>query len=256
MNAKPLVSVICTTRNEAAILWRSILTVLAQSMEEWELIVVNRGSTDSTEELLREFGDPRIRVVHTVEMSSSAARILGLRHAQGEYVAYLTADTGWESDFLREMLSRAAGDVHGLLWHCGETVYEYETLADGRPMLANVSVRCEAPTLDDALAMQGPGAHTWLHRRELFDLVGGWDPECLCYEDEDLFLRIMSAYPHCIRTVDLPLAERRAPFVSETQETPRPRSVREMYRRAAGRRYLRDKWRDLPAVRTKRVEWN
>jgi glycosyltransferase involved in cell wall biosynthesis len=61
----PLFSIILSTYNRAYVLWRAILSVLAQTEPRWELLVVDDGSTDDTPRLMEEFHDPRIRTLPT-----------------------------------------------------------------------------------------------------------------------------------------------------------------------------------------------
>lgn len=75
----PLFSVILPTYDRAYVLWRAILSVLAQTESRWELLVVDDGSTDATSCLLEEFRDARVRSVKTPNRGPSAARNLGWR---------------------------------------------------------------------------------------------------------------------------------------------------------------------------------
>src|SRR5438067_1214020 len=96
----PLFSVIVPTYNRAYVLWRALLSVLAQTEPRWELLVVDDGSTDDTSRLLEEFRDPRIRVVTTPNRGPSAARNQGAQLAQARYLAYLDSDNTWRPEFL------------------------------------------------------------------------------------------------------------------------------------------------------------
>ncbi|WP_201861467.1 glycosyltransferase [Microvirga soli] len=93
----PLVSVIMPTRNRASVLKRAIRSVLSQTHANLELIVVDDGSTDGTEKLLRtHIPDPRVVYIPIAASGVSAARNEGIRRARGEYIAYLDSDNYWE----------------------------------------------------------------------------------------------------------------------------------------------------------------
>ncbi|HWQ34606.1 MAG TPA: glycosyltransferase family A protein [Blastocatellia bacterium] len=112
--APPKVSVIIPAYNMAAYISESVSSVLAQSFTDYEIIVVNDGSTDETERMLAPFMD-RITYVRQQNRGLSGARNAGLRLANGEYVALLDADDIWLPGYLEKMValleSEAAPDV-------------------------------------------------------------------------------------------------------------------------------------------------
>lgn len=93
MSAAPTVSVIIPVHDRAAYVSDAIRSVLAQSLADLELIVVDDGSTDDTVAVVRSFADPRLRLVrHEVNRGIPAARNTGLDEARGRYIAWLDSD--------------------------------------------------------------------------------------------------------------------------------------------------------------------
>jgi glycosyltransferase involved in cell wall biosynthesis len=90
----PRVSITIPTFNCARFLGRAIDSALAQTYGDYEIVVVDDGSTDDTREVLARFGD-KIRYVYQANGGLSSARNLALSHAAGEFVAYLDADDLW-----------------------------------------------------------------------------------------------------------------------------------------------------------------
>ena len=88
----PRVSVIIPTFNRSWYLSQAISSVLEQSFTDFEILVVDDGSTDSTGKMVVGFGDPRIRYIHQESSGRSAARNHGLNQAHGEYIAFLDDD--------------------------------------------------------------------------------------------------------------------------------------------------------------------
>jgi glycosyltransferase involved in cell wall biosynthesis len=87
-----LVSVMMPAYNAERFIRQAVESLLSQTYPEWELIVVNDGSTDRTAEIARAFGDPRIHVVNQANSGEAAARNTCLERMRGEYVAFLDAD--------------------------------------------------------------------------------------------------------------------------------------------------------------------
>ena len=87
MQASPAVSVVIATFNRADFLPQTIDSLLCQSFKDFELIVVDDGSTDRTAELLHGYGD-RVRIFRQENLGPAAARNAGIRHARGRWIAF------------------------------------------------------------------------------------------------------------------------------------------------------------------------
>ncbi|MFZ1618019.1 MAG: glycosyltransferase family 2 protein [Flavobacteriales bacterium] len=89
---EPLVSIIMPAYNAAPYILEAIASVQAQSWKNWELIIVNDGSTDGTADRLDQLKDPRIKVIHQANAGVSAARNAALDKATGAFIAFLDSD--------------------------------------------------------------------------------------------------------------------------------------------------------------------
>lgn len=94
----PYFSVILPTYNRAHLLSKAIESVLAQTFTDWELLIVDDGSTDTTKELVTAFADERIRYIYQENQERSAARNNGIKQARGAYICFLDSD-----DYFLEM---------------------------------------------------------------------------------------------------------------------------------------------------------
>ena len=120
----PLVSVIMNVRNGAATLREAIDSVLAQTFEDWELIVWDDRSTDDSAEIVADYRDPRIRYFLSPEDTSlGEARSDAIAHAQGEWLAFLDQDDVWLPHKLRKTDGARADDGVGLIY--GRTIRFY-----------------------------------------------------------------------------------------------------------------------------------
>lgn len=88
----PYFSIILPTYNRAHLLSKAIESVLAQTFTDWELLIVDDGSTDNTKELVMAYSDERIRYIYQENQERSAARNNGINHAFGTYICFLDSD--------------------------------------------------------------------------------------------------------------------------------------------------------------------
>ena len=137
MQLMPTVSVIMSAYNAEAFLREALDSILAQTFEDFELIVVDDGSVDRTLEILAEYTDPRLRVIQNrCNLGAGAARNQGLRVARGKYFAVQDADDASVPD--RLALQVAYLDAHpdvGLIGSTAFYVHTSRTLAETFPRI-------------------------------------------------------------------------------------------------------------------------
>ena len=101
----PKVSVVIPTHNRAVLLHRAVESVLVQTYTDFEVIIVDDCSSDNTQEVIREFSDPRVYPIrHDINKGVAAARNTGIAHARGEYVAFLDDDDECTPDRLADQV--------------------------------------------------------------------------------------------------------------------------------------------------------
>ncbi len=195
----PTVSVIIPTYQRAGFVGQAIDSVLAQTYTDYEIIVVDDGSTDNTRDVLTGYGD-RLRVIYQENRGAGAARNTGIRAAQGRYIAFLDDDDLWFPHKLERQIpildanpEAALGftdlvgfDVNGIR----ETRYSehYPPLIDGG---ATALFRYNFI-----------GGATVCARRRCLEEIGLFD-ETLLATDYDLWLRMIEHWP--FRYLDEPL---------------------------------------------------
>ena len=99
-----MISVIIPLYNKVNTVERAVRSVLDQTVSEFELIVVNNGSTDGSEDVVKRIDDPRIILISQPNQGVSMARNKGVAIAKGDYVAFLDADDEWRPTFLETVL--------------------------------------------------------------------------------------------------------------------------------------------------------
>lgn len=120
----PFISIVIPTYNHARFLFRALQSVMNQTYQNWEAIVIDNNSKDETNKVISEFRDPRIKFFKIVNNGVIAkSRNLGIRSAQGEWIAFLDSDDWWTSDKLQICLSQIDENVD-LLYH--DLIIEHE----------------------------------------------------------------------------------------------------------------------------------
>ena len=161
----PLVSVVMATYNRSNVLGLAIQSVIAQSLTNWELLVIGDACTDDSAETVAGFGDSRIRWTNLpVNVGDqSGPNNEGVRQARGQYVAYLNHDDIWFPDHLETAVSAIRAIDADLVFTLGASLSQ-----SGR-----MSVTGIAPSGRYTLLSFVP-ASTWVMRRGLADEVGPW----------------------------------------------------------------------------------
>ena len=186
----PLVSVIMPAFNAERFIERSIESVLDQSYNHFELIIVNDGSTDGTEELVKRFAakDPRIRHLGQPNAGPSAARNLAIARAKGIFIAPLDSDDLWHSVFLERQVAcmLEAGPRVGLTYTWMAEIDDDSALNGNA---ANYVVEGEVYLkLICCNFVVFPGS--CLMRKATLERIGAYDTSGKTNEDWDLNLRI------------------------------------------------------------------
>ncbi|MEO6447032.1 MAG: glycosyltransferase [Gemmatimonadaceae bacterium] len=185
MSAK--VSIIIPAFEAAESLGMTLGCVLAQTMPQWEVVIVDDGSTDDTRRVAAEWvaRDPRIRLVSTPHRGVSAARNEGMSHARYDLFLFLDADAEIHPAHLERLTEALAGDLSAAV-----AVSGWGRIATDGGLLEARSVAVTGD-LFDLLATTSLGPiHACLARRRLVDEAGGFDVSLVTCADWDLWQRI------------------------------------------------------------------
>ncbi len=183
MTPAPLVSVVMPAFNAEHTISPAIASVLAQTVAELEVIVVDDGSSDRTVEAASTTGDDRVKVISQANAGAAAARNTGLAASAGRYVAFLDADDLWLRFKLERQLAFLASRPEVKAVQSGVFYVD-----DGLNVL---SVRRCSPWVDrvvDTLMFRNLPAFpsTVVFVREALEGIGGFDPSLVILEDWSL----------------------------------------------------------------------
>jgi len=196
------VSVIIPTYNRGWILRQAVDSVLGQDFEDFELIVVDDGSTDNTREILAAYGND-IVVLEQNNRGVSAARNRGIASASAPLIAFLDSDDLWKPQKLTRQVEFFSAKTETLICQTEEIWIRNGVRVNPKKRHHKFSGMIFEPSL--ALCLVSPSAV--MMRSELFDRVGMFDESLPACEDYDLWLRVSCRYP--VDLIDEPLIIKR-----------------------------------------------
>lgn len=190
------VSVIIPTYNRAHVVARAIQSVLDQTYANFELLVVDDGSTDNTKQVVEYAGDDRVRYI-CLEQNSGAshARNAGIQMAECEYIAFLDSDDEWMPQKLERQMEvmRQASDAVGLVY-CRMSGVNPKGEVSFCPDLGIAKEKLEGNLFPFLLKENVLSPQSVLARRKCLEKSGGFDESLTCIEDWELFLRIAQCW--------------------------------------------------------------
>ncbi len=198
----PTVSVIIPAYNRAALLPRAIDSVLSQSGVDFELLVVDDGSSDDTAAVLRTYGRS-LSHISQAHQGVSAARNAGIRAARAPLLAFLDSDDWFLKGKLARQSALMLANPGALVSHTGE-----KWLRCGRHLNQKKRHRKEGGDIfRRCLELCAVGMSTIMARRELFCRFGMFDESLPCCEDYELWLRVSAGEPFLLVNQPLTVKE-------------------------------------------------
>lgn len=191
----PLVSVIVPTHNRPALLCAALQSILAQTMQEFEIIVINDAGIDITPWVRSLDDSGRIRVLrHPRNRGLAAARNTGIRAARGKYISYLDDDDLFYPNHLAVLVAAAEASGGAVVFSDGyQALYSHR---DGQSIIER-SVACSGNfEYRDLLVQNQLPVLCVLHRRSCLDKVGGFDESLATHEDWDMWVRLFHHFPY------------------------------------------------------------
>lgn len=197
MNDFPQFRVVVPLYNKCAYIRRAVDSVLAQTLEDFELIVVDDGSTDGSIEALANIKDIRLQIIQQPNQGVGVARNTGMEMTRAKWIAFLDADDAWMPDHLRELskISKLFPDVGLISTTCVEAFGN--TLPDWQKLEVPSVIRKVDYFLEASKAIGFVNSTSSAVKREVYKKIGGF----LLFkagEDLEYWARIAIAHPVAI----------------------------------------------------------
>lgn len=192
------VSVIIPLYNKAPYIKRALRSVLAQTFGDFEVVVVDDGSTDGGGKVVEGISDDRVRLLRQENAGVSAARNAGIKAAKGKWIAFLDADDEWMPEKL-ELQTQAISSHHDVIWVASGYIRAGDKEAE-LPQEDFLNEWFEDDYLiADALLPLAAGRFFWLGtvmvRRDVLLEFGGFDRSLRIGEELNLWLKLALKYP-------------------------------------------------------------
>ncbi|MGC4072107.1 MAG: glycosyltransferase [Nibricoccus sp.] len=193
--ASPTVSICIPAYKAGAFIGETLASLRAQTFPDWEVIIVEDGSHDNTEEIVHDFAEAVSQPVafqrHTVNQGLPATRNTAISAARGEWIALIDSDDIWTPRHLELAVTRAQEGGAELI-HTGVIMFDSDTGKDLELRVPTAATTAALPlSLFKGDYIIQPSST--LIRRDMLNKVGGFDPKCRYVEDRELWLRLVRA---------------------------------------------------------------
>lgn len=192
----PKVTVVIPAYNAMEYLPETVESVLRQSFSDFELLIVNDGSSDNIEEWAHAITDSRVNLISQENKGLSGARNAGILTAKGEYITFLDADDLWEPTKLEKQVDCLEKNIKiGLVYTWVNYFYRPEDIVSNGRKGPEIEGDIFEQILEKNFIMCGSNV---MIRRTCFDEVGVFDESLSPAADWDMWIRIAAQYPFAV----------------------------------------------------------
>ncbi|MFC4721532.1 glycosyltransferase family 2 protein [Geojedonia litorea] len=190
----PFFSIITPLYNKEDYIENTLKSVLNQSFKDFEIIIIDDGSTDKSLKIVSQFKDQRIIKIKQDNKGISTARNIGINHAKGDYIAFLDADDLWKTDFLDSIYELITIYKDSLFFATG-----YASFYDGQKLNLNSNViqpnQNELVTNYFERQKNLYASSSFACHKSVFDTIGLFNEKVNYGEEEDFAIRCFLKHP-------------------------------------------------------------
>lgn len=195
----PFFSIIIPTYNRADFLKIAVDSVLNQNFNDYELIIVDDGSTDKTKDIIINIKDKRLKYIRQPHKGISVARNIGLRKAKGKFISFLDSDDRFCKNKLTITFDYIKNHPACKVFHTEEIWYRNGNLQPQKLHHKKPS----GPAFKNVVKLCCIGMSTATIKKEVFNKIGGFDKKLMVCEDYDFWLRVTAKFdifliPYCL----------------------------------------------------------
>jgi glycosyltransferase involved in cell wall biosynthesis len=183
-----LIDIILPTFNRSHVVERAIVSVLNQTYENLNLYIINDGSTDETENILKKYSDhPKVHLLKQENRGVSSARNLGIKHSEAEWIAFIDSDDEWLPHKLNRQMAFISQHPQYRFIHSNEIWIRHGLRVNAKKKFDKSNHEIFKRSLETCLISPS----TVMIKRELCIEHGCFDERFLICEDYDLWLKIL-----------------------------------------------------------------
>mgnify|MGYP000225793700 CR=1 FL=1 len=191
MQKIPLISIVTPTYNRSEFLAEAVNSVLGQTYSNFELLIIDDGSTDDTRELVASYQqDPRIRYFYQSNQGQSVARNRGIAESAGDFICFLDSDNAWLPKKLERSLLEFQRFPETQVVYGDSILIDENSAEIGKSTMKRYSGRITANLLKDNFVSM----NTTMTRRHCFEEMGGFNESDRIAEDYELWLRFSTKF--------------------------------------------------------------
>jgi len=178
------VTVLMTTYNCGEYISQAIKSVLKQAYKDFELLIIDDGSTDNTQEIIKRFRDERIRFIKSKHIGRSSALNFGLKEASSDLISFCDADDIIHPKKIEKQLS--------LIKNKNDLVFTDSALFEKDKILYELGIQNDLNTIKKKVALHGHLGPSVFFNKKFIIEKDGFNSELIAFEDYDLWLRILN----------------------------------------------------------------
>lgn len=191
-DSQPLISIVTPTYNRADFILEAVQSVIDQSYPHWEMVIIDDGSKDDTQELLAPYieKDNRLKYFYQENQGQSVARNRGIKESNGDYICFLDSDNKWLPEKLKVSVTAALESPDSDIIYGDNITIDIDGVEISRISMPKFSGKITSLLLKDNFISM----NTTMTKRECFENLGGFNEKDRLAEDYELWLRMSTQY--------------------------------------------------------------